>query len=272
MIDVFEITAEEIETRANPLSEPGLGFSNIPAALITSITREASETVRSTLPEGYRRLNRHINGDIVVEEAYAEQTEFVLMAGEILKLAEADEDWDDEAEIFSNVVLYVDFGRSNSRSDFRTQSDNGIGSVSINGPAHDSYGANANTPYSARRRADRLAESKYTVNANTGEITLVDYALAEGQMVFADYDHRAMKYCDMLRGIAIDMIVGKLDTTLPFLSEAGREEIRRSIEAGMALLDRISTGGGIDAFDNLKLAEETRATVHDRKLYRWRYQ
>lgn len=269
MIDVFEISAEEIEQRANPLTENGLGFGRVAAALITSTTREVSDTVRSMLPESYRRILRTVNGEVVVQEAYSGQTEFSLMAGEIVKLAAAeDEDWDDEAVVFSNVALYVDFGISNTRG---TQSD--IGSAAINGPVHESYGANADTPYSARRRQDRLATSKYTVDANTGEITLTDgYALSNGQKVFADYDHMAMKYCYFLRMVAIELIVAKIDAKLPFLSEAGREDNRREAEAGLAMLDRVSTGqAGIDMFDNLKLAEETRISAHDLKLHRWRW-
>ena len=236
---VFGLTPADVKKRLNPLNELH-GFNYATVATDDTPIAEAEvydalltyeDRVLSEIPERYRQLLRHIDGEILTDYAAQDEYQFTLSMFPA-----------------TNLKLYCDYGRR-------------WGAALVGRyTADDRVGQNQQTrPWSDRTANDVLAPANYSVTLATGVITL-NPKLSLGQSLYAEYDHAGASTVRSLRHIVLLFAAADIAGTLPMTAE--RIEIYRDwrIEA-RANLKRISGGdgaGGIDQLDKIKLVHETR--------------
>lgn len=250
MTQILAIAAADVYARLNPLAEAGLfvvgaGSGEIASSLVEDTIAQHDEMVLSVLPEKYRRMARKVEGETVVEYATAGQSSFT--CGLVPVTA-------------GTLFLYVDWGTGGVGTGGSGQGAGGRDWYQFD-PGRD-------VPYAHRTPADALGSTAYTLTPSTGSVALTD-PLAEGQKIYADYEHTAMTGCKFLRKIALDLIAADLTKRLPSVTvEVWNSADRDEATAKALLLQIVEGNAGIDTFDNLKLVAdyETRAERSGRKL------
>lgn len=231
---IFQISAADMKTKLNPLSLPNLfgygGTGQLTEAAVDEIIAEQEDEIADMLPEKYRKLLRHVEGERIVADATAGQTTanlglFPATSG--------------------SLVLYKDFGGQSAMP----QGGGPIGS----------------TAYQYRNRSQAMTvTTDYSINYTTGAIVLVT-ALSAGQRIFGDYEHAAAYKCKSLRFVVKNMAAAEIGRELPFNSDQ-REEAFAKFDQWEQRANRVlekmwgvdGVFKGIDLFDKLDLVEETR--------------
>lgn len=239
--EILQIDAADTMLQLNGLQDIGLPLLGIDygaaESVVDSFNNRAEAVVLSTIPEIYRQMTREVRGEIVVEMAYPGQSVFVLGLTPV---------------ITDSVALYVDYGKPG-------YAGGGLPSVNVVSTSGTSYGSHGDTPYTFRSIFDRLPADRYTVNTDSGEVTLIGYPLSAGQKVYADYQHKGMARCHNLRDIAIRLAAANFGNSLAGITDSARDFLMQLQETAMNQLYALLRGeGGIDLLDQLKLVDETR--------------
>jgi hypothetical protein len=239
---ILKLTADDVLRRENPLEVEGLfnygDSETISEVWIAETIAEQEDLAISATPEGYAEFFRgEVTGEILTAEATGSQlttlqlTLFPIVSG--------------------SLVLYVDYGGSNFN----------FGDASTI-PSYNSFPTfNPNKrPYGDRKLADRYDSTKYSVNTTTGAITM-NPALAEGQSVYADYQHLAAYKAKMMRHLVLVLVCAEIYDTFRDYNQQKQETttMRQSV---MSQIEKLYGDGGkasgIQLFDKIKLVEETR--------------
>lgn len=245
MTNLLEITTDDVESELNPMGLSLLtqiGEGGISEAKAMDVIERKVALVLSSVPETYRRCFRRIDGEKVVRDASAGQRTFRLGLYPVVE---------------GSVQLFVDYFQNTRSVAVNVGGLDGLAINSSTGARNPDFGQPGDRPYRSRCRQDALPSSAYTVDWETGEVTLAT-GLTINSTVHADYEHTAMGRCHMLRDIALALIVAKMREIL-LVPGGASDEIEREERRATAILMSIQEGtAGIDFFDELQLETETR--------------
>ena len=111
-----------------------------------------------------------------------------------------------------------------------------------------------------RNYTQRLAESEYTVDEETGEITLNE-SLKSGDTLIAYYDYNGLYECETLKEIVINLVVGYITKIIQMNENKVQNfaELEQQAYIDLSRLRDKSTDGSlkIDLFDRIELVVET---------------
>lgn len=249
--ELFQITEAEVVAELNPLSVDGLieldGTDGVPSSIVFSHLQRKESLFADGMPEIYRAMLREVRGEILVQEATAGQT--ALQTG-LYPI------------VTGTLALYLDFGKGRGSDAGVINTAQSLEGVTLLNGQGISNGSGGYTAYRYRTIRDRMPTDSYTVALTTGVITL-STALQLGQTVHADYKHTGLDRAYGLRDIVIKMAAASLGKSLPFVADNAFEQLDKMESMAIAQLLALQEGrSGVDLFDNLRLADETRTDQH----------
>lgn len=218
---IFALTAEDVQRKLNPLGlphlfavvdviQPGESDAQILRDDVDDVLLEREDYVCSRLPERYRRLLRHVDGEVLTPHAIG-------------------------GEATATLALTPTEGTVRLYRNYRV-----------------------GRPWRDRNPHDTMEASEYAVD---GRVVTLSTAMANGERLYAEYDHAAAGGCRTLRTLVLNMACAEWARRLPLPGQEF-ERYRDWETQAYSDLKRMQQAGdgrlGVDMFDNLSLVDEIR--------------
>lgn len=241
MANVFGLLPAALKDKMNPTDQPNLFMgddSEIDSDYVQTVLDTHAEYIESRLPERYRQLLRHVDGEIIVKYASSGQTTATLGLSGATNL-----------KLFKNYPA----GFLSSNADISLPgSDREVG-----------YRL-----WSDRNVSYELSSTLYS--NSSGTITFSP-ALTEGDTIIAEYDHTAASSNNLLRLLVLQLAQVEFARDLHYIqAEEFRdvyEPILSDVHRNLGRMYNPPDQGrlGIRQFDQLVLVEETRGRNNTRR-------